>query len=203
MKKQNVEEAIRAAVRKMLSEAELPPVQKIPPGVHGKEYMQRFEKAKAGLGKVFRGPVGDEEELEADDERTRKNKMMTDVGGATFKQIAKEFGFAAESGAKQAVEKALQKSKFITDLAVFDPDTLEIMVLQAMSDYISVLDSSGELTGDEVKILKSNPAIVRELEGFREFLDKEIRKHRKQAEVKESVRSSSLKKVLKGCFSKA
>jgi hypothetical protein len=203
MNKQKVEEAIRAAVRKILAEAELPPVKKIPYGVHGSEYMQRFQKAKSGLAKSFRGPLDDEESSEKEVERSRKNKMMTDVGGASFKQIAQEFGFAAESGAKQAVEKALQKTKFVADMAIFDPDKLEILVLQSMSDYIDVLSSSGELSSEEVSLLKNNPAIVRELDGFRDYLDKEIRKHRKEVEkqdVSESV--AKLRKTVSKCFDK-
>ena len=202
MNKQKVEETIRAAVRKILKEADLPPVKKIPYGVHGNEYMQRFQKAKAGLAKSFKAPLEPEEDEDDSSERTRKNKMMTDVGGATFKQIAQEFGFAAESGAKQAVEKALQKSKFVTDMAIFDPDRLEILVLQAMGDYISVLDSSGELSSEEVSLLKNNPAIVRELDGFRDFLDKEIRKHRKEVEKQEEVSESvsRLRRVVSNCF---
>jgi len=201
MNKQKVEETIRAAVRKILKEADLPPVKKIPYGVHGGEYTQRFQKAKAGLAKSFRGTSFDDAPEEKEDERTRKNKMMTDVGGASFKQIAQAFGFAAESGAKGAVEKALQKSKFVADMAIFDPDKLEILVLQAMGDYIDVLDSSGELSSDEVSLLKNNPAIVRELDGFRDFLDKEIRRHRKEVEkqdVSESI--SRLRNVVSNCF---
>jgi hypothetical protein len=123
-------------------------------------------------------------EDEAESEPTgRKNVMMTDVGGSSFKEIAKELGFAAESGAKQAVEKALEKAKLVTKMDLFDPDTLEILVLQSMSDYIDVLSSTGELTPQEVKMLKDNPAIVRTLDGFREFLDKDLRKAKKTLET--------------------
>ena len=173
-----------------------PPVTKIPAGVSSKsgtpaEQRAKFEKNKSQLQKTFStmkmSDLEDEPEGE-ESQRGRKNVMMTDVGGSSFKEIAKELGFAAESGAKQAVEKALEKAKFVTKMDLFDPDTLEILVLQSMSDYIDVLSSSGELTPEEVKVLKDNPAIVRELEGFREFLDKDLRKAKKTTEVKSEAK---------------
>ncbi len=197
MKKQNVEESVREVVRKMLLEAQddeemdmpnLPPVKKIPVGVHGSEYMKRFEKAKSDLQKTL-SKTRDEEDFVSADEpaagRSRKNVMMSDVGGASFKDIAKEMGFAAESGAKQAAEKALSKAKFVMKMDMFQPEELEIMVLQSMSDYIDILKNAGELDPSEVKMLKDNPGIVRELDGFREFLDKTLRKARKDQDIEE------------------
>jgi hypothetical protein len=110
------------------------------------------------------------------DRLPRKNVMMGDVSGSSFKDIAKELGFAAESGAKQAVVKALEKAKFV---GTMDPDELEILVLKSMSDYIDMLSNTGELSPADVKLLKDHPDIVRDLEGFREFLDKSIRTTRK------------------------
>jgi hypothetical protein len=191
MKKVNVEEAIRMTIRKMLTEADddLPQVKKIPTGVHGGEFMRRFEKSKAGLQKTFSSMRDDDyEPLKADEPaagRGRKNVMMTDVSGASFKDIAKEMGFAAESGAKQAVEKALAKAKFVMKMDLMDPEELEIVVLQSMKDYIDVLKNTGELDAQEVKLLNDNPGIVRELDGFREFLDKALRKVRKTSEGEE------------------
>jgi len=201
MKKANIEESIREIVRKMLLEAQgdeesdddmdmsnLPTVKKIPAGVHGSEFMQKFEKSKQGLQKTF-ASMRDEDEYVAADEpaagRGRKNVMMSDVGGASFKDIAKDMGFAAESGAKQAVEKALAKAKFVMKMDLFQPEELEIMVLQSMSDYIDVLEKTGELDASEVQMLKDNPGIVRELDGFREFLDKTLRRARREQEVEE------------------
>jgi|688.fasta_scaffold03138_30 hypothetical protein len=212
MKNTQVESTIRATVRKLLSEisasekrqmaadklwSELPKVDpstypqvtKVDPGVSSKsgtpaEQKAKFEKNKSQLQKTFSTMKMSDLEDEAESEPTgRKNVMMTDVGGSSFKEIAKELGFAAESGAKQAVEKALEKAKLVTKMDLFDPDTLEILVLQSMSDYIDVLSSTGELTPQEVKMLKDNPAIVRTLDGFREFLDKDLRKAKKTLET--------------------
>lgn len=181
-----VEEAIRLAVRKMLSEAELPPVKKIPMGVHGGEWMRAHEKRRKDLEKTLTGMNidADAEEMTRADApaagRERKNVMQTDVGGASFKQIAQELGYASESGAKQAAEKAMAKVQFASSM---DPDQLQIVVLTAMSDYIDFLNKSGELTPADVQLMKDHPNIVSELDGFREFLDKYIKREMKSSAV--------------------
>jgi hypothetical protein len=115
----------------------------------------------------------DDEDEDEEDGRSRKNVMMTDVGGASFKEIAKELGYAAESGAKQAVDKALKKARFA---ATMDPDELDILMLTTMNDYVEFLRKSGELTAADVQLMKDHPSIVSELDGFREFADKALRK---------------------------
>ena len=110
--------------------------------------------------------------------------MQTDVGGASFKQIAQEMGYASESGAKQAVEKAMTKVQFASSM---DPDQLQIVVLTAMSDYIDFLNKSGELTPADVQLMKDHPNIVSELDGFREFLDKYMKRQMKGKGVAEAM----------------
>lgn len=175
-----VEETIRLAIRKMLSEAELPPVKKIPYGVSGIARGPSTPAVKGLRKDLEKMQLDDPDETLRGDEpakgRDRKNVMMGDVSGSSFKDIAKELGFAAESGAKQAVVKALEKAKFV---GTMDPDELEILVLKSMSDYIDMLSNTGELSPADVKLLKDHPDIVRDLEGFREFLDKSIRTTRK------------------------
>jgi len=177
-----VEETVRLAIRKMLREADLPPVKKIPMGVHGGEWMRAHQKRRDDLNKTLSGMNIDtdaEEMTRADAPaagRDRKNVMQTDVGGASFKQIAQELGYASESGAKQAAEKAMAKVQFASSM---DPDQLQIVVLTAMSDYIDFLNKSGELTSADVQLMKDHPNIVSELDGFREFLDKYMKRQMK------------------------
>lgn len=144
-----IEEAIRKEVRKIISEMK--------PG----KFVDPADAA-----------ADEDEEIER-----RKMNTMSDVGGATFQEIADELGFAV-SGAKQAVDKALSKAQFV---ATMDQDELEVLVLQSMGDYIDKLAKSGELTPEDVQLMKSHPDIVRELDGFREFLDKALRKVRKSS----------------------
>lgn len=198
----------------------LPPVKKIPPGVHGGEAQRRIDKNTAdlrkGLGKAvdtYEAPptdadhgieepanpndpnVGDgipdepesgeqvtAEPASSGDESKRKAYKstalggMSDVGGASFEQIAKELGFSI-AGAKQAVDKALEKARFL--LNDMDDEDREILTLTAMNDYIKYLTKSGELTPADIQLMKDHPDIVRELDGFREFLHNHIRRARK------------------------
>lgn len=245
-----VEEAVRKNIRKILadlnprwgniSEAKpvdwsklppvtgpLPPVRKIPAGVHGGEFSRRIEKTKAdlkkGLGKaaatidapvtaaemgVEEPPVaaGEEasEEATVNPEAPQVGDGVPDAPGKrkvykasalgtmhdvdydedlgqrkpmTFEEIAAEMGFSV-AGAKQAVDKAFEKAKFLFGGGM-DEDDREILILTALNDYITFLTKSGELTPADIKLMKDHPDIVRELDGFREFLHNHIRRARR------------------------
>lgn len=175
-----IEQIIRGTIRKILREADLPAVKKIPPGVHGAEYMRNLERRKQALKQSLKSmPLEDPPEAEEEPTAGRKNVMMTDVGGSSFKDIAKEMGYASESGAKQAVEKALEKARFASAM---DPDDLEIITLAAMNDYIDYLNKSGELTSADVQLMKDHPGIVSELDGWREYFDKVLKKAQKSGQ---------------------
>lgn len=209
---EHIEEAVRRVVRKLIKQmneapADLPPVKKIPFGVHGDEYMRRFEKAKSNLSKTFRAggtddmPEPDEDTPESDADEPKKRRAykatalgnMADVEGASFQEIAKELGFSV-AGAKQAVDKALEKARWAA--SEIDLDSLEILVLQTMNDYIDTLNKSGELTPADVKLMKDHPDVVRELEGFREFLGNAIRRKRKEGQkLYDPIGESHLRKV--------
>lgn len=106
--------------------------------------------------------------------RTRKNITMQD--GEAFAKMAGELGYKDAPGARQAVQKALAKAQFV---GAMDPDELEILVLNSMSKYIDFLAKAGGLSPADVQLLKDHPDIVRDLDGFRDFLDKDIRAARK------------------------
>lgn len=100
----------------------------------------------------------------------------TEAGEASFDEIAKEVGFAGAPGARQAIQRALEKARFAMSM---DPADLEIITLTAMNDYIEQLKSSGELTSADVQLMKDHPNIVAGLDGFREFLDGALKKAQK------------------------
>lgn len=223
MKKEEtkVESIVRAAIRKHLQEQEvvtqaypppkkfskkpknfgpvvgpLPPVQKIPAGVHGGEYNRRADKQKADLQKVlkktnieddFGGGKSSDDALPTGP----KNTMMTDVSGASFQDIANELGFSV-AGAKQAVDKALQKAQWVGSMQETNPEDMEIIVLTSMNDYIKMLSKTGELSSADIQLMKDHPDIVRELDGFREFLDRAIRKARKPEGLENPLGESSM-----------
>lgn len=228
-----VEEAVRKAIRKELAKMNprwsknlrearpkefgpvvgpLPPVTKIPAGVHGGEYMRKFNKhhgdLKTMLGKDVDAVVPEPEESLPSEENpeavetpgvdsvetpeapvpTGKKHAykataignMADVSGASFEKIATELGFSV-AGAKQAVDKALEKAQWIGQ--ELEEDDREILVLTAMNDYIKYLTKSGELTSADIQLMKDHPSIVRELDGFREFLHNAIRRTRKAGQT--------------------
>lgn len=190
-----VEETVRKAVRKTISnlaEAELPPVKKIPYGVHGDEYLRKMRKSRDDLAKALGKEEPPEGDLPDDNEFGPSGKRkaykatalgsMTDVSGASFDSIAKDLGLSV-AGAKRAVDFALDKAKWAV---MQDPDELEILTLQAMNDYINMLSKSGELSAADVKLMKDHPNIVSELDGFREFLHNSIRRVRREGQSVEN-----------------
>lgn len=146
-----IKEAIRNEIRKVLSE--------ISPS--------HFDYGFSGY------EYGNEDD--GDKPKGKKINVVGDVGGATFEEIAQELGFSV-AGAKQAVDKAILKMRFLMKM---DPEEREIMILNAMNDYIKMLTRSGELTPADIQLLKDHPDMVRELDGFREFLANVIRRARK------------------------
>lgn len=179
---------------------DLPPVKKIPAGIHGGEYMRRIEKNKQDLHKTMPKAVADLERPVVDDDegalgpeaepakkRAYKSTAiggMSDVQGATFEDIAKELDFSV-AGAKQAVDKALDKAKWIAkfvdpaDPDALDVEDLDIIVMSAMNDYIKYLAKSGDVSSEDVRLMKDHPDIVTELDGFREYLHNHLRRARK------------------------
>ncbi len=101
--------------------------------------------------------------------RKRGYQSADDAGGTPFDEIAAEFGFAGPQGAKAAVEKALTKMRYLMKLPEEDRDFL---VLSAMDDYINILSKTGELTPEDVTLLRAHPSIVQDLDGFKEHLHK-------------------------------
>jgi len=179
MEKSNkkVEEAIRLAVRKILSEA--PPVRKFPFGHSARPRGPNSPQVVSLRNTLDNMQIDEPDETRRGDEpaqgRTRRNVM---ADGDSFDVIAKELGFSI-SGIKAVVPKALKNAQV---RMMMNPEELEILVLKSMSDYIDMLSSTGELSAADVKLLKDHPDIVRELDGFREFLDKAIKEEEDEEE---------------------
>lgn len=178
-----VEEAIRLAVRKMLREANA---------------VDSYSGWQTGTPKGMidcpdcegEGHVKGSICASCDGEGTvaapkKRGYEMAGEGEATYDEIAKEFGFAGPPGARQAIARILDKSKFILDM---DPEEWDIFVLSTMNDYIRDLSADGTLTPEEVEDLKNNPEEVLELDTFRNYLDKAIKKSRRSGQEVLDVR---------------
>lgn len=177
---------------------------KIPAGTMGGEATRRAEKTAADLKKSLGKSVDryesgeddarDEDEPNLPDEESGESEKdpskykfgghqhahqeigsLGQVGGASFEDIAKAADMSV-SGAKQAVDKALLRFKFLHQAMQDDPEAVEIMVLTAMNDYINMLNKTGELTAADVQLMKDHPDVVRELDGFRDYLHNTIKR---------------------------
>lgn len=171
-----VEESLRKVVRNLLS-----------------EITPRFDMSYSG---TEYGDSGDDDDDDDDTEKKPKRAYkstaiggMHDVGGATFEEIAKELGLSV-AGAKRAVDEALKKLQFIAggDAEGMEiSDDVEILVLTTINDYIRMLSKKGDLSPADVQLLKDHPDIVRELDGFREFLHTAIKKARKGGKLEDPL----------------
>lgn len=148
-------------------------------GVEGEEAVVNPEAPHVGDGvpdapgkrKAYKASaLGTMHDVDYDEERGQRKPM-------SFEEIAQELGFSV-AGAKQAVDKAFEKAKFLWG-GDMDEDDREILILTALNDYITFLTKSGELTPADIKLMKDHPDIVRELDGFREFLHNHIRRARR------------------------
>lgn len=169
---------------------DLPPVTKIPAGVHGGEYERRFEKTKRDLKQALKSAPIEDLGIAPEEDEKRKFNTMSDVGGSSFQDIADALGFSV-AGAKQAVDKTLKKMQWIGRMQEESPEDYEILVLTTMSNYIKKLNKTGELTPADVELMRAHPNLVQELPGFREELGKAIRKARKADPGAEDLEESS------------
>jgi hypothetical protein len=176
MDNKQLEEMLRAQIRKALTEQPTA----IPAGTVDASLDEEEDPADV---------AADEDPDEPTDAHGRPKKRtkaykpgalggMADVGGASFDEIAKEEGMSV-AGAKQLVDKSLEKLKFLWKLS---DDERDIMVLTAANEYIRYLAKTGELTAPDVQLMKDHPTIVTELDGFREFLHNYVRKARKEGQ---------------------
>jgi len=103
----------------------------------------------------------------------KRNVTMSDVGGASIPAIATELGLKSHGKLQQFIDNALAKARYLIEM---DPDEKEILFLTAMNEYIKEFSSSGELTAADVQLMKDHPEMVTELDTFRVFFDKYLKK---------------------------
>ncbi len=108
-----------------------------------------------------------------EDEEAQSEKMFAQsFGGKTYQEIGKELGISpqrAEQIASTAMDK--MKGKYRPGSTGESPEVNPEMskLFTAVDDYVEFLRSSGELSDEEVKILKDNPDMIWDLEGFDQF----------------------------------
>jgi len=122
----------------------------------------------------------DREELQAA-ERERVAAMKPGERGriGSWEEIADIFSFKSPSGAKQMVDdpgRLMDKVRFLFGVDGSDPDALENLKQSAVKEYADELESSGALSTEDADYLKSNPEHTANLESYRVFLKKYIKR---------------------------
>lgn len=182
--KSKVEESIRLAIRKMLAEANPSdpslPVSNplgIKPTVYGMGISGRKPGSRGGpptptqraeLEKELNRAFLEDEETKS----SKKNLMMTDVGGVGLAELAKEFGFKNPNGVLQWINKTLAKLR----IRMENPEQLRVLTLEALQEYIEELAEASEMPEEEKQLMKDNPDIVEDLESFKIYLKKKLAK---------------------------
>ena len=109
----------------------------------------------------------------------KKNVTMTDVGGTSLPQIAKDIGLKSHGKLQAFIDNALEKARY---LMTMDPDEKQILFLTAMNEYIKDFSAAGELTAADVQLLKDHPEMVADLDTFRVYFDKYLKRVRKSGQ---------------------
>lgn len=179
--KSKVEESIRLAIRKILAEANPSlPVSNQPtikPTVYGMGISGRKPGSRGGpptpaqraeLEKELNRSFLEDEEIKS----SKKNLMMTDVGGVGLAELAKEFGFKNPNGVLQWINKILAKLR----IRMENPEQLRVLTLEALQEYIEELAETSEMPEEEKQMMKDNPDIVEDLETFKIYLKNKLAK---------------------------
>ena len=87
--------------------------------------------------------------------------------GANLDQIASEFGYAGASGARQDIERMLQRMKYIAEK--MPKGAMEKLQDFAAQEFIDVMKTEEYLDDDEVVDLQQNTSEVKSLDSFRFF----------------------------------
>jgi hypothetical protein len=168
------ETLLRAKIRSILQEAF--------PGFSADPAVRRFRKE-----------MEEDEREEQEQEKARKYTTFKQLEGEPLETIAKEVGVSKER-VRQLVPLAMERFKDLHPDAE-GPATkeLEDTVSLAVEDYIDYLKGSGELSLQDVWLLRSHPELIADLDEFRDkflpkYLDSLIKKTKTQKLMKSKVK---------------
>jgi len=93
--------------------------------------------------------------------------VNNDPDGAGLDQIASEFGYAGASGARQDIERMLQRMRYISEkMGKGDMDSLQDFAAQ---EFIDLMRAGEYIDDEDVVDLQQNVGMVKSLESFRFF----------------------------------
>lgn len=221
---------------------DLPPVRRFPAGMSGGDAERRLKKGisdlKGSMGKAidaYENPKPDPDDPSHDAPAAPQGGRghaykSTAIGGmsdvnydperghtkpASFDEIADELGFAV-SGAKQAVDKALLKARYVLSKVDFDnpymSEDLDIIVLGAINDYIKKLskvatpsdklsEPDDEAVLQRVKKMKSGEPVDPDVDGDGDITSADIQLMKDHPELVEEM--PGFREFLHGVIKKA
>lgn len=166
--KLNVEEAMRIKVREMIAEAW---------GDAPDKFIDDEDK---------------EEDEEEEEEDAAEQEEIDEK--STFEEIMKYLGFTSARGAKAIVDRTLEKFSFLWKMQDQDPAKFDEFVLSLVAGYIKQLASTGELDAEDIAMLKAHPDMVSELDGFREYAHKYVKRGMRDTGREEKREKRKLKR---------
>ena len=86
---------------------------------------------------------------------------------SNLEDLAKEFGFSGPSGARQYVNRILNRLGFMAE--VLDDSAVESLMGMAVPEFISSMAEGGYIDEEDVADLKQAPSLVRDLPSFKYF----------------------------------
>lgn len=93
--------------------------------------------------------------------------VSTEPDGSSLDDIADEFGYAGASGARQDIERMLQRMKYIAeDVGVKSINALRSYAVQ---EFVDAMKAGEYIDEEDVVELQQSPALVEELDSFRFF----------------------------------
>lgn len=111
--------------------------------------------------------------------------------------VAKEVGLGAASGARQLINKAAQKAKFLIDMPEDERSEIILRAAGDYVDYLEKLDSEASenpeladqegMSAEDAAFMRQHPEYIQELDGFREHLRKYWLAAMRKAGVKDEV----------------
>ena len=103
---------------------------------------------------------GDEEPAQSQQSSKKDDK-------SNLEGLAKEFGFSGPSGARQYVNRILNRLGFMAD--VLDDSAIESLMGMAVPEFISSMAEGNYIDEEDVADLKQAPNLVRDLPSFKYF----------------------------------
>lgn len=111
--------------------------------------------------------------------------------------VAREAGLKGASGARQLINKAAQKIKFLLDMPEDERNEIIIRAAGEYIDYLVDLDkearkdpaTAGEegISEEDAEFMRDHPEYIQELDGFREFLRKYWLRAMRDADIDEEA----------------